>query len=664
MTSEEKEKCLYEEDEESPETMQKFLTEAGLYERGMNAKEMRDLVKLLKESKEMHEKRNSQCFQPPDSPAKNIIDNNNENPRTYANKVKNSSNNESTVENREIPSTESINIFGSRENASQQKKKLEEYQKRSLRRKKYDMDLLKAIIPDDEEPLAKPKIEDDESTDYWSNKEISIKQRVEEFSKLLEQLRDAWIMEKTDVAADSELEWGSPIEVDHRMFSSDKKMMTNKFELEPTRDSMREPLSRASKRKANTLIEHINNHSDSEPEANDDFDDDVDSALFKKRKPQQERRKGNANGSKMHIDIDIERVPDTQMPSTSFSLFDNEEKKKISDDDDNIFEFKEKEKHEEIYPRKIQPPTPSVNKARRGKPRGKTSFRGPRSKKTNESTANKAINEEDKFPPSNEKDSPPEIILDCEPAELLDISPQTNMKSLKMPLAEKTRLSKLKLKEIENIEKAKDEEEQINLQKIEDDKKKRQEELVKKRLAEREESEKLLKEREERDKSMQIKWNNVLHDKKKDRIKDNKNLSEDEIQQELFSDDIVICEDNLRTEQSTSSSTKGDDVECPICNRFFPKNDIANHASECNQFEIDETSSPIIGKRQKRNNTIEKLICSVCNRYSTMDASDFMEHVGICNEENRRQRNSNSSERDYQGNRTPERKNFNFRERR
>lgn len=329
------------------------------------------------------------------------------------------------------------------------------------------------------------------------------------------------------------------------MFSSDRKMMANKFETESMRESVREPLSRASKRKANTLIENINNHSDSEPEANDDNDDDdVDSALLKKRKPQQERRKTNANGSKMHIDVDIERVPDTQTPSTSYSLFqmeNEEEKDNANSDNDDIFDLKIKEKDEEIYPRKIQPPTPSVNKARRGKPLSKT-YRGPRAKKSYESSANKQITNEDaEFHTIN--DSPPEVIFDCERAELQDISPQTNMKALKMPLAEKRRLSMLKLKELENIEKAKNEEGLINLQNIEDEKRKKQEELVKRRLAEKEELEKLAKARDERGRSLQIKWNNVLNDKtkSKDRIKDNKNLSAEEIQEELFCDDVVIC---------------------------------------------------------------------------------------------------------------------------
>lgn len=158
--------------------------------------------------------RNSQSFQAPDSPPKNTTENNNESPKkSYANSIKkpSSSDNVDTVkENKEIKT----DAFCSNENNCRSTKSLLEFQKKAFRRRKYAMDPLQGKIPENEEPLSRPINEDSETIDdFWSNVDIPIKERVEELSEFLQQLRDTWIMEKSNVVADSELEWGSPIEV-------------------------------------------------------------------------------------------------------------------------------------------------------------------------------------------------------------------------------------------------------------------------------------------------------------------------------------------------------------------------------------------------------------------------------------------------------------------
>lgn len=337
----------------------------------------------------------------------------------------------------------------------------------------------------------------------------------------------------------------------HR-FNLDRKTTTTtstsgQYEQEPTREVM----SRASKRKATTLIANISKNSDSDTEADDD------SALLKKRKPQQERRKNNndtsTDGKDVQMDVDFDKFVKTynkpQTPSTSYSTVNTANETNIIDSDvEDIFDYKDDKKSPEppIYPRKIQPPIPGTNKARRGKGRssggGKGNFKGPRAKKTN--NENKIDESEKNVPSLNRKETPLEIVLDCETSELQDISPQTDVKMLKMPLTERTRLSKQKLIEIENREKIKQEEYNLNEQKLEDEKNRKQDELIQKRLAEKEENEKLSKIREKHEKEMTKKWNTVLQDKSKtkSKIKDNKSLSADEIQQDLLGeDDIVIC---------------------------------------------------------------------------------------------------------------------------
>lgn len=159
---------------------------------------------------------NSQNSQTPDLSPRNSTENNNESPKkSYANLLKKS------------PSPENVNTAddnAEKKNAIESKcesnsfetnqslKFFKEQSKKAQRRMKLTMDPFEASVPGKDQPLNRP-INDCGSPDYWNDFNVPIKERIEQMSNILLQVRDEWITDYVQVANDSELEWGSPIEV-------------------------------------------------------------------------------------------------------------------------------------------------------------------------------------------------------------------------------------------------------------------------------------------------------------------------------------------------------------------------------------------------------------------------------------------------------------------
>ena len=289
---------------------------------------------------------------------------------------------------------------------------------------------------------------------------------------------------------------------------------------------------RASKRKAASLIATITNTSDNETE------DDDDSALLKKRKPQQERRNATPSENEMHMDIDQE-PKHSEDPRTSLS-FSTDNKIQLSEEEEDIFEFQTKSKSPKIfYPIRVVPPNPGINKARRGKARiGKPNYKGPRAKKSTESS--KKTPEKEKTI-SSEKVSLPDIILDNDnDVEFDDLSKPTDIKMLKMPIKERTKLASKKLEDLKNRERERIEQKKFHANLLQENTRKQQEEAIKKQLEAEQEAKRLAKEREEKENEKKKIWNKVLNDRVQRREKP-KGLRDEEVRGQLEEDEIVLC---------------------------------------------------------------------------------------------------------------------------
>lgn len=61
-------------------------------------------------------------------------------------------------------------------------------------------------------------------------------------------------------------------------------------------------------------------------------------------------------------------------------------------------------------------------------------------------------------------------------------------------------------------------------------------------------------------------------------------------------------------------------IHCPICNRLFPKDQIEDHASDCDQFDINNEDD----------NDVNQLACNICKNYKTNNKIKYNEHVDKC----------------------------------
>ncbi|XP_046834343.1 beta-mannosidase [Vespa crabro] len=80
-------------------------------------------------------------------------------------------------------------------------------------------------------------------------------------------------------------------------------------------------------------------------------------------------------------------------------------------------------------------------------------------------------------------------------------------------------------------------------------------------------------------------------------------------------------------------------VTCPICNKSFPSDKIENHAATCDQFEEDNepeqdiTYSPQNSRyvvKEKTKNSKTTFECNICSTFKTENGIDYEDHVNKC----------------------------------
>jgi len=69
--------------------------------------------------------------------------------------------------------------------------------------------------------------------------------------------------------------------------------------------------------------------------------------------------------------------------------------------------------------------------------------------------------------------------------------------------------------------------------------------------------------------------------------------------------------------QSNNVPTSTSNVSCLICNKWFPHNEIEDHAADCERFETNN---------EEDNNT-DQLECNICSNYKTNNGMEYEEHV-------------------------------------
>ncbi|XP_066600799.1 beta-mannosidase [Prorops nasuta] len=186
------------------------------------------------------------------------------------------------------------------------------------------------------------------------------------------------------------------------------------------------------------------------------------------------------------------------------------------------------------------------------------------------------------------------------------------------------------------------EKEKLSLKKIEMEKQKetdrlRKHEIYKKKLHEEQEKKTQQEEMQKEQENKSNQWNEFYRSNLKAKEARKIRLLEEqerrrrldiEEEEKLLMDDIEI-ENNLGSNNVTiSRSTK---VNCPICNQFFEKNQIEDHASQCEQYIIDDNSDNDnhLNDRYKRSsNKIKTEICYICS--AKLSLVDYEDHVHQC----------------------------------
>ncbi|XP_018352840.1 PREDICTED: uncharacterized protein LOC108754760 isoform X1 [Trachymyrmex septentrionalis] len=388
-------------------------------------------------------------------------------------------------------------------------------------------------------------------------------------------------------------QWGSPIQVSTANSSLDKKPLTNpKTEQIQAECTYRDGYERASKRKANTLIATLNRDSSSENEDDNQYD-----FIRNKKKRIQSNDKSNVEyveNQHAHASYKKENV----IAGNSFS-----------DDNSNTNIDNEYVKHSRspeltTYPRRIRPPNPQtrLSLARKRKENA-TSKLFPKtryeSKNVEEQTRNQKKDNtmtEEEIRRQLEEDWSNDEEKVC--AGEKDAKFRPTLKEVRYRLRDKRLSLNKKAKETRTaVKEEKSDEEQNKIKRL--------------KFCERRKIEELC------------------------RI-DNRNGS---WEHELLSDEDKSSEMNQFDFQNGNRSDNvpisANNINCPICNKCFPHNEIENHAADCEQFETNN---------EEDDNDRIQFECNICSNYKTNNGKEYEEHVYQCINIKNNQRYSHGSE--------------------
>ncbi|KYN00882.1 hypothetical protein ALC62_08107 [Cyphomyrmex costatus] len=393
-------------------------------------------------------------------------------------------------------------------------------------------------------------------------------------------------------------QWGSPIQVSIDNSSLDKKSLRNsKTEQMKAECTYRDGYERASKRKANTLIATLNKDSSSENE-----DDNHYNFIRNKKKRIRSNEKLN----------NVEYV-ENQHAHTSYKKENLIADNSFSDDNSNTNIDNEYVKHlccspELIaHPRRTRPPNPkmrlSLAKKRKENTTSKLIF--PKTRCANENKDIEQARNQKKDNTMTEEEIHRLLEEDWSNDEE-KVAGEKDVKLRPLPVVKEVR-SRLRDKRLSlNNKKAKEARTMVKEEKSDEE----QNKIKRLRFSERRKLEEL-------------------------RSIDNRNGS---WERELLSDEDKSSKMNQFDFQNGNRSdnvpTSTNNVSCPICNKWFPHNEIENHAADCEQFETNN---------EDNDNDKDQLECNTCSNYKTYNGKEYEEHVYRCINNKNNQRHSHGT---------------------
>ncbi|KYQ50958.1 hypothetical protein ALC60_09950 [Trachymyrmex zeteki] len=394
-------------------------------------------------------------------------------------------------------------------------------------------------------------------------------------------------------------QWGSPIQVSTTNSSLDKKPLTNpKTEQIKAEYTHRDGYERASKRKANTLIATLNRDSSSENEDDNQYD-------FTRNKKKRIQSNDKLNN--------VEYV-ENQHAHTSYKKENVIADNSFSDDKSNTNIDNEYVKHSRspeltAYPRRIRPPNPQtrLNLTRKRKENATSKlFPKTRCESKDESKDVEQAKNQKKDNTMTEEEIRRQLEEDWSNDEEKVCTGEKDVKLRPLPILKEVRY-RLRDKRLSLNKKAKEARATAKEEKSDEE----QNKIKRLKLCERRKIEELYR-------------------------LDNRNGS---WEHELLSDEDKSSEMNQQFDfqngnRSDNVSTSTNNVNCPICNKRFPHNEIENHAADCEQFETNN-------EEDDKDRII--LECNICSNYKTNNGKEYEEHVYQCINIKNNQRHSHGT---------------------
>ncbi|CAK9808196.1 MANBA [Anthophora plagiata] len=434
--------------------------------------------------------------------------------------------------------------------------------------------------------------------------------------------------------ADTKFQWGSPIQVGLANDNSDKKSLTN-MDVEGTNKHNNE---RPNKRKSTLILSPTDiRYSNC----------DEDEKAFKKKKTQFHEDMNEILHSSKQVST-INKCSETDQNSdydNTSILFDNNETESVKMEQKKKSKKCSPSKLISFHSNKITPPCvrKSINKNKDHVTSPQSLLAHSSNEKQNTinliSKDSSNILTDEEILLELEADSVNDKVKTCENTEIKPLPLRGLSHRIKNECIILERIQREKRKQME-IEKE-------EAQKKENEEKKKREEFYKKQIEEKEMKEKQRVEKEKYREEQSKRWKTVVDMKsqKKASKEDKEKLQGLNRQNESMISEIIeesrSFQDNstfVSREVEIPENDFTNNVNCPICNKFFPNDKIEMHAAGCEQYVTDneyeneyendmhvfENTSPINA------NNAEIFECHICSKYKTANGIHYEDHVNKC----------------------------------